>query len=57
MRANLPQKEPKILEVWDKEQIFKKLRENLRVEKNLFFTMALLMQMDIFIWELHLIKY
>ena len=23
MRANLPQKEPKILEVWDKEQIFK----------------------------------
>ncbi len=27
MRANLPQKEPKILEDWDKEQIFKKLRE------------------------------
>ncbi len=27
MRANLPQKEPKILEAWDKEQIFKKLRE------------------------------
>ena len=27
MRANLPQKEPKILEVWDKEQIFKKLRD------------------------------
>jgi len=27
MRANLPQKEPKILEQWDSEQIFKKLRE------------------------------
>ena len=27
MRANLPQKEPKILEAWDKEQIFKKLRD------------------------------
>ncbi|MDA9749206.1 isoleucine--tRNA ligase, partial [Pelagibacteraceae bacterium] len=27
MRANLPQKEPKILEEWDKEQIFKKLRD------------------------------
>tara|TARA_B100000575_G_scaffold294458_1_gene310546 strand:- start:1077 stop:3851 length:2775 start_codon:yes stop_codon:yes gene_type:complete len=27
MRANLPSKEPKILEEWDKEQIFKKLRD------------------------------
>ena len=27
MRANLPSKEPKILEDWDKEQIFKKLRD------------------------------
>ncbi len=27
MRANLPQKEPKILEGWDKEQIFQKLRD------------------------------
>ncbi len=27
MRANLPNKEPKILEEWDKENIFKKLRE------------------------------
>ncbi len=27
MRANLPQKEPKILEEWDKEKIFLKLRE------------------------------
>ena len=27
MRANLPMKEPKILEEWDKENIFKKLRE------------------------------
>ena len=25
MRANLPIKEPKILEEWDKEEIFKKL--------------------------------
>ena len=28
MRANLPSKEPQILEGWDKEQIFKKLRIN-----------------------------
>ncbi len=27
MRANLPKKEPKILEEWNKEQIFKKLRD------------------------------
>ena len=26
MRANLPKKEPKILEEWDKENIFKKIR-------------------------------
>ena len=27
MRANLPIKEPKILDEWDKAEIFKKLRE------------------------------
>ena len=27
MRANLPQTEPKILEEWDKQKIFKQLRE------------------------------
>ena len=53
MRANLPIKEPKILEEWDKEKIFYKLREKSKVEKSLYFMMCLLMQMDIFIWERH----
>ncbi|MAV63617.1 MAG: isoleucine--tRNA ligase [Candidatus Marinimicrobia bacterium] len=33
MRANLPSKEPKILEEWDKEEIFKKLREKSKGRK------------------------
>ena len=53
MRANLPTKEPKILDEWDKEKIFYKLREKSKVEKNLFFMMDLHMQMDIYIWEQH----
>ena len=28
MKANLPTKEPKILAMWEKEEIFKKIREN-----------------------------
>ena len=51
MRANLPSKEPKILEEWDKENIYKKLRDKSKEMRNLFFMMALHMQMDIYIWE------
>ena len=57
MRANLPSKEPGIIEEWDKENIFKKLREKSKGERSLFFMMALHMQMGIFIWVQLLIKY
>ena len=50
MRANLPSKEPGIIEEWDKENIFKKLRERSKGRENLFFMMVHLMQMDISIW-------
>ena len=36
MRANLPNKEPKILEEWDKEEIFKKERKyNRRISRTI----------------------
>ena len=34
MKASLPTKEPLILEKWEKNNIFKKLRENSKVLKN-----------------------
>lgn len=51
MRANLPSKEPAIIEEWDKENIFKKLRDKSKGRENLFFMMVRHTQMDIFIWE------
>ena len=36
MRANLSVKEPKILEDWDKENIFKKLREKSKGREKLY---------------------
>ena len=57
MKASLPTKEPQILEKWEKNKIFEKLRKNQKEKKNLFYMMAHLMPMVIFIWEQHLIKY
>ena len=52
MKASLPTKEPQILAQWDKRKFSKSLEKNLMEKKNLFFMTVLLMQMDIFIWEL-----
>ena len=57
MKANLPSKEPKILETWDKIKLYERLRKKSAGKPNLFFTMALLMLTDIYIWEQHLIKF
>ena len=52
MKANLPNKEPEILKIWENLNLYKKLRKSLAKEKkNLFYMMDLHMQMDIFIWE------
>ena len=53
MKANLPVREPEILEYWKKINLYQELRALVRVKKNLFFMMALHMQMATFIWVLH----
>ena len=57
MKASLPIKEPQILEKWEKNKIFEKVRKNQKEKKNLFYTMDLLMPMGTYIWAQHLIKY
>ena len=52
MKASLPIKEPEILKKWEKNKIFEKLRKSQKEKKNLFFMMAHLMRMDIYIWVL-----
>ena len=53
MKASLPIKEPLILEKWEKNKIFEKLRKNSKGKENLFFMMALHMRMVISIWVQH----
>ena len=50
MKANLPNKEPQILESWEKNKIFEKIRKKSIGKKSLFYMMGLLMQTDIFTW-------
>ena len=57
MKANLPNKEPEILKIWDQLNLYKKLRESSKGKKSSFYMMDLHMQMVIFIWEQHLIKF
>ena len=57
MKANLAQKEPDILKQWEQNKTFKKIRENSKGKKNLYFMMDLHMQMDIFIWVQRFIKF
>ena len=52
MKANLPNKEPDIIQHWEKIDLYKKLRKNLKEKKNLYFTMGHHMRMVIYIWEL-----
>ena len=52
MKANLPIKEPEIIEFWDKINLYQQLRKKQKAKKNLFFMMVLHMQMEIFIWVL-----
>ena len=50
MKANLPNKEPEILKIWEKLNLYKNLESLEKEKKNLFYTMAPRMQMVIFIW-------
>ena len=53
MKANLPVREPEILEYWKKINLYEELRSSSKGRKNLFFMMALHMRMATFIWVLH----
>ena len=57
MKANLQNKEPGIIDYWDKIDLYKKLRSSNKGKKNLFFMMALHMQMEIYTWVRLLIKF
>ena len=57
MKANLPSKEPKILESWNKTKLYEKLRKKSSGKEKFVLMMVHLMQTGIFIWELPLIKF
>ena len=52
MKANLPIREPEILEYWKKINLYQELRNLVKEKKNLFCMMDLHMQMVTFTWEL-----
>ena len=52
MKANLPLREPEILEYWKKINLYQSLENLARVKKSLSYMMDLLMQMAIYIWVL-----
>ena len=56
MKADLPNKEPDILNNWIKNDIYTKLREQSASKRNLFFMTDHLMQMDICTWAMRSIK-
>ena len=52
MKANLPAKEPGMIEYWDKINLYQKLRESSKNKENLSCTTVHLTQMEISIWVL-----
>ena len=58
MKASLTKAEPRMLEWWEKEKIYKEIRESSKGKGgNLFSMMVLLMQMVISIWGTPLIRF
>ena len=57
MRGNLPKREPEIQEKWEEMNIYKMVQERTKDVQYLFYMMDLHMQMVIFIWVMHLIKF
>ena len=52
MKANLPTKEPEILDYWQKINLYDEIRNSSKGKENSFFMMAHPMRMEIFIWVL-----
>ena len=57
MKASLTNAEPKMIEWWEKEKIYEEIRKSCKAERSLFFTMAPLMQMVIYIWGMPSTKF
>ena len=57
MKANLPNKEPDMVDYWDQIELYKNLRAKENKRKNLFSTMAHLTLMAIYTWVPLLIKF
>ena len=53
MKANLPVKEPELVDYWDKIKLYENFEISAKAKKNLYFMMVLHMQMVIFIWVQH----
>jgi len=53
MKADLPKKEPMILDSWQKKNLYESLRKDSKDKKNLSCMMALLTQTVICIWAMH----
>ena len=51
MKANLPTREPEILEYWKKINLYNELRNQSKGKEKFVYMMVLHMQMEIFIWE------
>ena len=50
MKANLPNREPEILEYWKKINLYNELRNESKGRENSYYMMVLLMQTEIFTW-------
>ncbi len=53
MKANLPTREPEILNYWQKINLYEEIRKSSKGKKNLFYMMAHLTQTEISTWEQH----
>ena len=57
MKANLPNKEPDLVDYWDQIELYKNLRAKRKQKENLFYTKAHLTLMAIYTWVRLLIKF
>ena len=56
MKANLPNKEPEILKIWQELNLYKKLRDSRKGKEKFVLHDGPRMRMAIYIWVQHLIK-
>ena len=57
MKANLPTKEPEMIEFWKEMDLHEKVSQARKGRENLFYMMVLHMRMERFIWDMLPKKY